>query len=265
MRPTPSRTALTSAATCGCAFERHMPATGVVARACANEWVGLSIAGPRSRALLQKLVRDDLSAFPFLSFRRMDIGMAPAMVGRVSFTGDLGYEIWVKPEYQRYLHELLLDAGRDDGIRHFGARALHSMRLEKSFGTWAREYRPLYGPVEAGLGRFVAWDKPDFVGRAAALEDRASGGKLRLCAFRVEAGDADAIGDEPIWHRGKPLGWVTSGGYGHSVGASLALGYVPRDIASEVDGFEVEIIGERRRATRLPEPAFDPKGTRMRA
>jgi dimethylglycine dehydrogenase len=246
-------------------FERHMPATGVVARACANEWVGLSIAGPRSRALLQKLVRDDLSAFPFLSFRRMDIGMAPAMVGRVSFTGDLGYEIWVKPEYQRYLHELLLDAGRDDGIRHFGARALHSMRLEKSFGTWAREYRPLYGPVEAGLGRFVAWDKPDFVGRAAALEDRASGGKLRLCAFRVEAGDADAIGDEPIWHRGKPLGWVTSGGYGHSVGASLALGYVPRDIASEVDGFEVEIIGERRRATRLPEPAFDPKGTRMRA
>ncbi len=246
-------------------FERHMPESGVSARACANEWVGLSIAGPGSRALLQKLVREDLSAFPFLSFRRMDIGMAPTMVGRISFTGDLGYEIWTRPEYQRYLHELLMDAGRDAGIRHFGARALHSMRLEKSFGTWAREYRPIYGPVEAGLGRFVAWDKPDFVGRAAALEARASGGALRLCAFRVDAGDADAIGDEPIWHGGKPLGWVTSGGFGHSVGTSLALGYVPREVAAEIDGFEVEIIGERRRATRLPEPAFDPKGARMRA
>ncbi|MBM3478051.1 MAG: FAD-dependent oxidoreductase, partial [Alphaproteobacteria bacterium] len=93
-------------------FERHMPDRGVVARACANEWVGLSVAGPGARALLQKLVRDDLSAFPFLSFRRMDIGMAPAMVGRISFTGDLGYEIWMKPEYQRHVHDLLLDAGR---------------------------------------------------------------------------------------------------------------------------------------------------------
>ena len=136
-----------------------------------SEDASLSVAEPGSRALLQKLVRDDLSAFPFLSFRRMDIGMAPVMVGRISFTGDLGYEIWMKPEYQRYVHALLLDAGRDAGIRHFGARALHSMRLEKSFGTWAREYRPIYGPVEAGLGRFVAWDKPDFVGRAAALEE----------------------------------------------------------------------------------------------
>ena len=245
-------------------FERHLPDRGVTARACANAWTGLSIAGPGSRALLQKLVRDDLSAFPFLSFRRMDIGMAPAMVGRISFTGDLGYEIWVAPEYQRYLYDLIVDAGRDHGLRHFGGRALNAMRLEKSFGSWAREYRPIYTAVEAGLGRFVAWDKPDFIGRSAAREDREAGGRLRLCAFRVDAGDADAIGDEPIWHDGKPLGWVTSGGYGHFVGTSLALGYVPREVADAVEGFEVEIIGERRKATRLAAPLFDPAGARMR-
>jgi dimethylglycine dehydrogenase len=246
-------------------FERHLPDRGVAVRACANAWTGLSLAGPGSRALLQKLVREDLAAFPFLSFRRMDIGMAPAMVGRISFTGDLGFEIWMAPEYQRYAYDLIADAGRDAGLAHFGGRALNAMRLEKGFGSWAREYRPLYSPVEAGLARFVAWDKPDFVGRAAALEERAGGGRLRLCAFKVDAGDADAIGDEPIWHEGKPVGWVTSGGYGHFVGTSLALGYVPREAAAATDGFEIEIIGERRPATRLAAPLFDPAGARMRA
>ncbi|MFO0292286.1 MAG: FAD-dependent oxidoreductase [Rhodospirillales bacterium] len=245
-------------------FERHLPDRGVAVRACANAWTGLSIAGPGSRALLQKLVRDDLSSFPFLSFRRMDIGMAPAMVGRISFTGDLGYEIWMAPEYQRYVYDLIADAGREAGVRHFGSRALNAMRLEKGFGSWAREYRPLYSPVEAALGRFVAWDKPDFIGRSAAHDERGSGGRLRLCAFQVDAGDADAIGDEPIWHDGKPLGWVTSGGYGHFVGTSLALGYVPREVADAIDGFEIEIIGERRRAKRLAAPLFDPTGARMR-
>jgi dimethylglycine dehydrogenase len=245
-------------------FERHLPDRGVNVQACANAWVGLSIAGPKSRELLQKLVRADLDAFPFLSFRRLDIGMAPAMVGRISFTGDLGYEIWVRPEYQRYLFDLLAEAGKAHGLKLFGARALHSMRLEKSFGTWAREYRPIYGPLEAGLSRFVAYDKPDFIGRSAALEEKAAGGKLRLCAFRVDAGNADAIGDEPIWHGGKALGWVTSGGYGHHAGTSIALGYVPKELATSTETFEIEIIGERRKAVRLDAPLFDPNGGRMR-
>ena len=119
---------------------------------------GCRSPGPQSRALLQSLVREDLSnaRFPFLSFRRMDVGMVPALVGRVSFTGDLGYEIWVTSDYQRALFDLLVAAGRDHGheARSVAAR-LNSMRLEKSFGTWAREYRPIYGPYEAGLGRFV--------------------------------------------------------------------------------------------------------------
>jgi dimethylglycine dehydrogenase len=248
-------------------FERHMPASGVSVRPCAMEYVGLSVAGPNSRALLQSLVRDDLStaAFPFMSFRRMEIGMVPGYVGRVSFTGDLGYEIWVTSDYQRALYDALLGAGRAHGLRLFGGRALNCMRIEKSFGSWSREYRPIYGPFEAGLDRFVDLKKDKFIGRSAAAEEKESGGALRLVTFKVDAADADAIGDEPIWHDGKPVGWVTSGAFGHRVQHSLALGYVPAALAKAVAGFEIEIIGERHRAQRLPGAAFDPGGKLMRA
>ena len=245
-------------------FERHAPASGVTIRPCAMEYTGFSVAGPKSRALLQTLVNLDLSTanFPFLSFRQIDIGMIPAYVGRVSFTGDLGYEIWVTSDYQRALYTLLKAAGAPFGIKLIGGRALNSMRLEKSFGTWAREYRPIYGPFEAGLGRFVDLKRADFVGRAAALKDKESGGALRLVAFSVDS-DADAFGDEPVWHNGKVVGWVTSGGYGHTVQKSLAMGYIPKDLASDT-AFEIEILGERRRATRIDGAAFDPSGARMR-
>jgi dimethylglycine dehydrogenase len=248
-------------------FERHMPASGVSLRPCAMEYVGLSVAGPQARALLQTLVRADLStaSFPFMSFKRMAVGMVPAFVGRVSFTGDLGYEIWVTTDYQRTLYDRLTAAGREFGLKPFGGRALNTMRIEKSFGSWSREFRPIYGPYEAGLGRFVDLKKGDFVGRAAALEEKESGGVLRLVAFAVDASDADAIGDEPIWHDGKVVGWVTSGAYGHSVQRSLALGYIPANLAGATSGFEIEIIGERRKAERQVAPAFDASGSRMRA
>ena len=212
-------------------------------------------------------MRDDLAnaAFPFLTFRRLNIGMIPALVGRISFTGELGYEIWVSPDYQRALHELLVCAGAEQGLKHFGGRALNAMRIEKGFGNWAREFRPIYGPYEAGLGRFVALEKGDFVGRAAAEKERSSGGDMRLVALAVAAADADAIGDEPIWHDGRVVGWVTSGAYGHRVGRSLALGYVPAAIAAASAGFEIEIIGERRPAERLSTCAYDPAGAHMRS
>lgn len=248
-------------------FERHAPATGVRVRPCATEYVGLSVAGPRARTLLQALVRDDLSndAFPFLSFRRMDIGMVPAIVGRISFTGDLGYEIWVTGDYQRALYDVLVAAGRAHRMRLIGARALNAMRLEKSFGTWTREFRPIYGPYEAGLGRFVDLKKSEFIGRSAALNEKERGGTLRLVAFSVAVADADASGDEPIWHDGKVVGAVTSGGYGHSAQASMALGYIPAELTRSNDGFEIEILGARRAARRLDAAAFDPQGLRMRS
>ena len=248
-------------------FEAHLPETGVAIRPLRAELLGFSIAGPRSRALLQCLVREDVSnkAFPFLSFREMDVGMIPAKVGRITFTGDLGYEIWVGVDYHRALYALLREAGADLGIRLFGARALNSLRLEKGFGSWAREYRPIYGPYEAGLGRFVDLKKNDFIGRDAAAREKQDGPQRRLVTFVVDAADADAIGDEPVWRDGKVVGWITSGGYAHYVGRSVALGYVPAALAGERDDFEVEILGDRRRAQLAPQPLLDPQGLRMRS
>ncbi|NDA42700.1 MAG: FAD-dependent oxidoreductase, partial [Gammaproteobacteria bacterium] len=229
-------------------FEARLAGFKVQVRACAMEWLGLSIAGPASRELLQSLVDEDLGtkAFPFMSFGAMDVGLVPALVGRLSFTGDLGYEIWVKSEFHRELHERLVAAGKPLGLRHFGGRALNSMRMEKSFGSWAREYRPIYGPFEANLDRFVDLKKADFVGRAAALAEKSSGGQRKLITLDIDAKDCDAIADEPIWLDGRVVGWVTSGAYGHSVGKSLALGYVDRESAKATTGFEVELIGDRR-------------------
>ena len=249
-------------------FTQNLPDVGsveIIARG--PGLVGLSIAGPKSRELLQRLVDDDVSneAFRFLDIRKLDVGMAPCLVGRVSFTGDLGYEIWMEPEFQRYVFDLIQNQGEDLGLRLFGSRALNSLRVEKNFGSWAREYRPIYGPYEAGMGRFVALKKDaDFIGKAGAAAEKEHGGKLRLRVFVVDATDADAIGDEPIRHQGEVKGWVTSGGYAHASGLSVAMGYVPKEIADEKDGWSIDILGETLSATLQPEPIFDPKAERMR-
>ncbi len=215
----------------------------------------------------------DLSteAFPFMTFRRVELGMTPVHLARINYAGDLGYELWVAPEYQRELFDRIVAAGAPHGLRLFGMRALMSLRLEKSYGTWFREYRPIYTPAEAGITRYLRLDH-DFIGRAAHEAEVAAGGpSRRLVAMVVEPdpdAPADVIGDEPIWHDGKVVGWVTSGGYGHHVKESIALGYVPTELATPDGpggrGFEIEVIGRRRPARLQPEPLFDPQGLRMR-
>jgi dimethylglycine dehydrogenase len=251
-------------------FESHLPSDGSVRiRRFDLGLVGLAIAGPRARAVLERVTDEDVSAtaFKFMEHRAMDVGKVPAMVNRVSYTGELGYEIWVAPEYELRLYEALLEAGKDHAMIHFGMRALLCLRLEKNFPTWYRELRPIYGPFEAGLDRFVDLGKPDFIGREAALGEQRAGGTLRRVSFVVDALDADVLGDEPVWHRGEVVGWVTSGGYGHCVDRSLAQGYVPVALAADTSprAFEIEILGDRRPATIAPQPLFDPSGERMRA
>ncbi|TIS55409.1 MAG: FAD-dependent oxidoreductase [Mesorhizobium sp.] len=249
-------------------FEAHLPQDGSVRiEALAAKLTGLSIAGPQARDVLAKVTRSDVSnaAFPFMAIGKMDIGMAPCLVGRVSYTGDLGYEIWVAPECQRAAFQALIAAGEEFSIGLFGSRALNALRLEKNYGSWAREYRPIYGPLEAGLDRFVAYGKEaDFIGKEAALAERKQGGKLRLRAFVVDATDADVIGDEPIWYDGAVRGWVTSGGYAHHSKKSVAMGYVPKEIADEADGFQIELLGKRHAARIQPTPLFDANLERMR-
>ncbi len=248
-------------------FEQHQPTDGSVKiERLDMGLVGLSIAGPKSRAVLQALTDEDVSnaAFKFMDHRQFEIGNCPALINRVTYTGDLGYEIWVTPEYQHRLYAQIMKAGATHGIVNFGMRALLTMRLEKNFPTWYRELRPIYGAFEAGMDRFVDLTKNDFIGLEAARAEKASGGTLRRVSMVVDASDADVLGDEPIWHKGKVVGWATSGGFAHYLNKSMAQGYVPKELVDET-GFEIEIIGEMRKATIVHEPLFDPKGEKMRS
>jgi len=230
--------------------------------------VRLLLAGPKSREVLQSCTNTNISHehMRFMAIKKMEIGMLPTIVGRVTYTGDLGYEIWLAPAYLNRLFDDLMTAGAAHNIRLFGSRALNALRLEKNYGSWGREYRPVYGPIEIGLDAFVAYNKPaDFIGKACALKERESGGTMRLCSFIIEAEDADAIGDEPISHNGNVVGWVTSGGYAHSAGKSIAQGYVSKDLADDDGGWSIELLGKNLVAKRQKFPLFDASASRMRS
>ena len=287
-------------------FTQHLPGDGSVRVDCLHmDLVGLSAVGPKSRDVLAALVDEDVSnaAFRFMDFRQMDVAGVPCMVNRITYAGDLGYEIWMKPAGQRRVYAGIKDAGAVHGIVDFGMRALLSMRLEKNFPSWFAELRPIYGPLEASMDRFIKFQKPDFIGREAAVKERDEGPRLRRVSLMIDAGTADVMADEPIWARvgdtdfgsiaapegvGAPrfdaqgralpapepardgdwrvVGWVTSGGYAHGVGLSMAQGYVPAALAERgEDGlFAVEIMGDRCPARLALVPPFDPDGGRMR-
>ncbi len=247
-------------------FERHLPKKGVEIRNMSLRRLGFQIAGPKARELLSRVADADVSnaTFPFLTVRRMEVGLAPAIVQRVTYTGDLGYEIYVPARFQVALYDALTDAGRDLGLTPFGMRAMMSLRLEKSFGAWLREFKPDYTPAETGLDRFISFKKNDFIGRDAAMAEKQTPPKRRLSTFIVDAADADVWGDEPIWRGGKVVGFVTSGGYAHFAKASVALGLVPVEMIEEGAEFDIEILGDLRPARLITEPLFDPEGARMR-
>ena len=252
-------------------FEQNRPPhADIEIKACGLDLVGLAIAGPRARALLQQVTDADVSsqAFKFMEFRTdIAIGPTPVQIGRLSFTGETGFEIWMKPEHLIGVFERLWEAGAPDHLTPFGSRALLALAREKSFGTWAREYRPIYSPFEAGLERFVDLNKGDFIGRAALIEEQQHGAARRRVSFQVSATDADALGDEAIWKDGAVVGWVTSGGYCHFSACSYATGYVEQKHLEHIGPqtqWEIEILGERYAATRLDAPLYDPHGLRMR-
>ena len=246
-------------------FQQTLPARGVAVRNVSTARLGFQIAGPRARELLARVCRADVSnaGLPFLRVLETEVGLVPATICRVTYTGDLGYEIYVDRDHQMALYQALTEAGADLGLRPFGMRAMMSLRLEKSFGAWLREYKPDYTAAETGLDRFVAFTKKDFIGRAAAMAERATPPARRLATLVVEAADADAVADEPVWHDDRVIGFVTSGGYAHYVRKSVALALVPRDLGQDA-ALAVEILGERRPARLAAAPLFDPRGERMR-
>ncbi len=288
-------------------FEQHLPNDhSVQLNRLGQTMVGLSIAGPKARDVLAPLVDIpvDNANFKFMDFRQTDVAGCPCMINRLSYSGDLGYEIWMEPTYERRVYLALKAAGQTFGIKDFGMRALLSMRLEKNFPTWFAELRPIYGPFEADMDRFIKLSKNKFIGRDQAQLEFEQGPKLKRVSLAIDTENTDVMGDEPIWAKcgakdfnsvskshgygakrfddkgqeypapsaqidgeWRVVGWVTSGGYGHSVQLSLAQGYIPAQLAASDSntGLQVEILGKRCAARLLHEPPFDPSGERMRA
>ena len=247
-------------------FRQNLDA-GVTVENVSDRLTGFQIAGPKARDLLARVTRADVSAtaFRFMDARRMTVGMVDCLVQRVSYTGDLGYEIYCDFMAQRALWQVLWEAGQDLGLRPFGMRAMMSLRLDRLFGSWSREFSPDYMPGETGIDRFIRWNKPaDWIGKAPALKEKAEGPKRRLCAFVVEATDADVVAYEPIWIGDQVVGFCTSGGFSHWTNQSVAQGFVPVDLITDDLEVEIEILGERRRARRVTGALWDPEAARMR-
>ena len=247
-------------------FWQQEPPPDVFVQSRCSTLTGFSIAGPNARTMMQRLVRDDLSkeAFKFFAVRETAVGMSPAIFSRAGFTGELGYEVWVTPDYQATLFDDVREAGADLGLTLFGGRALSSLRMEKAYGSFNKDFRPDYTPAETGLDAFIDWSKPDFVGRAAALAEKERGPKRRFVILEIDALDADAVGYESIMKGDEAVGYVTSGNFGHWVGKSLACGYVRADLARDGETFTIDLFGEARPAVIRTEPLYDPKGEKLR-
>ena len=240
---------------------------GVSVANMSDRITGFQIAGPKARDVLASVTRADVTneAFPFLGVRRLTVGMADCVVQRVSYTGDLGYEIFCDPMSQRHLWHTLWAAGQSFGMRPFGMRAMMSLRLDRHFGSWHREFSQDYTAGETGLDRFISFKKSvDFIGRSAAEKERAEGSKRVLCAFEVDAEDADVVAWEPVWQGDDVIGYCTSGGFAHWSRQSIALALIARDRFEAAANVEIEILGDKRAAKRIDKPAFDPSGARMR-
>ncbi|MEK1889997.1 MAG: FAD-dependent oxidoreductase [Phyllobacterium sp.] len=229
---------------------------------------GFNVAGPKSRELLLRLTNEDLStpSFPFMRSRRMMVAGVEVIALRVSFTGDLGWELYCPSDKQLVLYEALLEAGRDLGAGPVGSRALMSLRIEKGYGSWGREYSPEYWPHESGLDRLIKMDKGDFLNRDAYAAIAATPSRDRLAMVAIRADDADATGGEPIFlPDGTPVGQVSSGAYGYCVEMSLALCYLRAGTTKPGDKVIVAILGRPHEAVILERPPFDPDGQRLRA
>jgi len=251
-------------------FENHLdPATDheVSVRDISDTMVGFSISGPHSRDVLASLTHQDVgpAALPFMGCTTLDLGLIRARVGRLSVTGELGYEINCHASEHITLREILLAAGASSDIGEYGYYALNSLRLEKSFGIWSREFMQAYTPGMTGMDRWIAWDKGDFIGREAALAERDSNSATqRLVTLEIEAGDADASGYEPVWKSGERVGFITSGGYGHTVGKSLAMALIAPEHSGVGNKLSAHIVGAERGARIIAASPYDPSGVRMR-
>ncbi len=245
-------------------FEKDLPVDVIYANV-SDDWHGIALSGPKSRELLARITRDDVSAdaLKFRDLRQTFVGGVPVILNRISFSGELGFEIYCRPQYLLRLAEAIEEAGADLGYRWYGARALMSLRLEKGWGVWTTDFRPDFNAVESGMDVFINWKK-DFVGKEATLKFKEEGVARKLVTMTIDVDGIDVSNDEAILKDGEAVGYVSSGGYGHRVGKSMAMGYVTTESAAPGTKLQVEILGEFYDAEVLGGPLYDANGANMR-
>jgi dimethylglycine oxidase len=228
----------------------------------------LGLWGPKSRDILQQVTDADVSndAFPYLTARYLNVGeVSPVWAQRISYAGELGWELYGQFAMGDRIWDLLWDAGRDHGLIAAGGGAFDSLRLEKGYRLWGQDIHTEHDPLEAGLGFAVRWDK-DFQGRDALEAIRDGGGPAeRLACITFDDPRTVVMGKEPIWHDGRVVSYVTSAAYGYSIGRGIVYGYLPAALATAGTPVEVEYFGVRHAATVSDEPLWDPKGERLKA
>ena len=252
----------------GAWLRRHLPEDGSVSiRDATSNRVCYGLWGPRARDILASLTRDDLSneAFPYLTARQITVGSVPLLALRVTYVGELGWELYAPTEYGRALWTALWEAGRPHGMVAAGYRAIDSLRLEKGYRVWSSDITPDETPFEAGLGFAVALDKAvDFIGRDALIAPREAGPRKRLRCLVLDDPRSVCLGNEPVRIDGAVVGRVTSGGYGFAVERSIAYAYLPPDRPLGTRG-DVEVFGDWIGFEVVREPLYDPTGERIRA
>jgi glycine cleavage system T protein len=225
----------------------------------------LGLFGPRARQILEQVTGDDVSndGMPYLTGRSIEIGEVPAFAQRISYVGELGWEIYGPFDMGARVWDLLWEAGREHGLAAAGLGAFDSLRLEKGYRLWGQDIGTEYEPLSAGLGFAVRWDK-EFQGKEALERIRDDGPTKRLTAMTFDDMRDVVIGKEPVWHDGRVVSYVTSANYGYSIGRGIVYGYLPSELAHHGTPMEVEYFGRRLAATVAADPLFDPKGERLR-
>jgi dimethylglycine dehydrogenase len=246
---------------------RLKPEEQVIIEDITDNYGCMVLAGPKSREVLAACTTADLSnrAFPWLTAGMAEVaGVQEVRLLRVNYVGELGYELHVPMAQMPQVFDALMAAGKRFGIRLFGTYAMNSLRMEKAYRGWGSELTNEIDMFEGSMERFIRLDKEDFIGRPASLAHKQRGARIKLVYMSVDAADADALGNEPVYHNGRLVGLTTSGAFGHAVGQSLAFGYVEPKLASPGEKFEILILGERRPAQIIPEPAYDPENARLK-
>ena len=249
-------------------IHKWMPKDGSVTYENLTNSMGvLVIAGPKSREILSKITKTDLSNenFPWLSSKKIDVGLAPTVAMRMNFVGELGWELHHPIEYQNHIFDKLIEAGKDFGLKPFGIRAMESLRVEKTYKLVGTEMSIEYAAFESGLDRFVHLNKGNFIGRDALVEWQQKGFKNKMVTLEVRnVQDADALGNNPIYSNGKVIGRATGGNYGFRVKKSLAIGMIDPQFAKVGQNLEMDILDNKHKVTVIEDSPYDPNNEKIK-